>query len=171
MKKLLLTALICAPVIFQAQTKPAVTPAAKDPAQKESPRYNVETMYSELIIAENQNKISLRLDFGQDLMTNLTDKESIAQIEQMRTMQFTSVADVLNYAASAGWKMTNSYSLNRATGSETHIVLEKRLMRKPGADGKGGVQPPVERPVADPAARPANPGVQPVPPAKERSKG
>lgn len=181
MKKLILAALICAPLFFQAQTRPASPmTAAKEPAKEpgEGLRYNVETLFCELIVAETQNKMTIRVDIGKDLMANLTDKESIAQIEQLRSIQFTSVADALNFMGNGGWKMGNSYLLNRATTTETHIVMEKRLARKPGGDAQGGIRPPVDRPAgepaarpADPSARPSEPGVRPVPPANPKEKG
>lgn len=161
MKKILLTALVCAPFMLMAQAKPATTttPPAKDPNQK-TMSYTPEAIYSELIISENANKTTnIRFDFGRDVMDLLTDKDLIAHLTELRTMLFTTVADALNYCISKGWKLVTTYQINTSNIHETRLVLEKRITKKPGMEPAGGMQRPNS---GQPPVRPTDSERQPA---------
>lgn len=132
--------------------------------------YTPEIIFAEMIVSESNNKTNIRVDFGRDIMDLITDKDLETQLTELRNMPFTTVADALNYTSSQGWKLVTTYMLNTQNLHETRLVLEKRLMKKPGmgVDGNsGGMQrPPVTK---EPPARPADPG-RPATPGKEKGK-
>jgi hypothetical protein len=151
MKKIILMALIAAPIWAGAQTtKPAEKGTGKpemkeiQTAPAETGKTSVkspETIFCEVIISENpMGGQVIRIDFGRDALAGVEDKEFIQKIKEARELQFTSVPDVLTYMNSIGFKFVTSYTAKGASKmDETHMVLEKRMARK-GENGKGGAQ-------------------------------
>ncbi len=164
MKKILMIALLCTPFLSFSQDK---TPdSAKSPAKDgagatagKTPagpkEYTPEVMYGELITFENNGRMSIRMDFGRDLQTNLKDKELIGLIDALRETSFTNIPDAINYLSAQGFRLINSYNFVNSGRTETHFLFEKRLVKAPGTDNIGGVQKPPANPTPrDPAVRP-----------------
>ena len=166
MKKILMIALLCAPFLSFSQTKtpdPAKTPtkegAGAGPGKTANvpKEYTPEVIYGELITFENNGRMSIRMDFGRDVQTNINDKELLAMLENVRETSFTSIPDAINYLASLGFRLINSYNFVNAGRSETHFLFEKRLVKGPGTDNVGGIQRPPANPTPrDPAVRPTD---------------
>jgi hypothetical protein len=167
MKKFLMIALLSAPFLSFSQNKttedtkapatdsktPTTEPAGKGKGVLKE--YNPEVIYGELITFENNGRVSLRMDFGRDLQTNLKDKDLVAQIETLRETSFTNIPDAINYLASQGYRLINSYNFMNGGRSETHFLFEKRIVKGPGSDNVGGIQkPPMNPTPRDPAVRP-----------------
>ncbi len=164
MKRIILMALIAAPIWAGAQTtKPAekvvgkqetkdLTPPSS-PAGSKSTVTNPESIFAELIVSENQmGGIVIRIDFGRDALAGIEDKELMMKIKDAREIQFVAVPDALTYMNSLGFKFVTSYVTTSKT-SETHMVLEKRMARK-GDNGKGG-QSGAERPERPEGSKPS----------------
>jgi len=164
MKKIILMALIAAPIWAGAQTtKPAEKATGKQetkeittptsPAGRKSTVTSPESIFAELIVSENQmGGIVIRVDFGRDVLAGIEDKELMMRIKEAREVQFVAVPDALTYMNNMGFKFVTSYATTSKT-TETHMVLEKRMARK-GENGKGG-QPGAERPERPEGAKPS----------------
>ena len=164
MKKIILMALIAAPIWAGAQTtkpaekttgKPEVKeiPAAPAEAGKTSVK-SPESIFCEVIISENpMGGQVIRIDFGRDALLGVEDKEFMQKVKESRELQFSSVPDVLTYMSSIGFKFVTSYTAKgNGKVDDTHMVLEKRMARK-GDNGKGG-QPGAERPERPEVSKP-----------------
>src|SRR5262245_37777941 len=99
MKKIMILALAALPVFGMAQDKEkaaatTTTTTAAKPEGKggDSP----EVIYVELIAGTNSTgAMTLRTDFGRDVLATLTDKELVKQLTDMRTMNFPSMPDAM----------------------------------------------------------------------------
>jgi hypothetical protein len=162
MKKILMIALLSAPFLGFSQGKTPETPrtTSTDAAGKAAAgpkEYTPEVIYGELVAFENNGRMSIRMDFGRDLQTNLKDKETIGMLETLRETSFTNIPDAINYLAAQGFRLINSYNFLNGPKTETHFLFEKRLIKGPGADNVGGIQKPPMNPVPrDPAVRPSD---------------
>jgi len=164
MKRIILMALIAAPIWAGAQTtKPAEKVVGKQETKDLNPPGSTaaskstvtspESIFAELIVSENQmGGIVIRVDFGRDVLAGIEDKELMVKIKEAREVQFVAVPDALTYMNSMGFKFVTSYTTTSKT-TETHMVLEKRMARK-GDNGKGG-QPGAERPERPEGAKPS----------------
>ena len=159
MKKIILMALIAAPIWAGAQNKTIDKGTAKpEPKELQAPAtpsgnkgtvVSPETLFAELIVSENQmGGIVIRIDFGRDALAGVEDKELLMKIREAREIQFVAVTDALTYMNSLGFKYVTSY-VTSFKSTETHMVLEKRMARK-GDNGKGG-------PAGNGAERPERP--------------
>jgi TfoX/Sxy family transcriptional regulator of competence genes len=159
MKKIILMALIAAPIWAGAQNKTIDKGTAKPEAKElQTPGAQVgskstvaspESIFAELIVSENQmGGMVIRIDFGRDALAGVEDKEFMMKIKEARELQFVAVPDALTYMNSIGFKFVTSY-VTTAKSTETHMVLEKRMARK-GDNGKGG-------PAGNGAERPERP--------------
>jgi TfoX/Sxy family transcriptional regulator of competence genes len=163
MKKIILMALIAAPIWAGAQTtKPAEKVTGKQEVKDLTPPSSTagskstvtspESIFAELIVSENQmGGIVIRVDFGRDVLAGIEDKELMMKIKEAREIQFVAVPDALTYMNSLGFKFVTSYAITSKT-TETHMVLEKRMARK-GDNGKGG-QSGAERPERPEGSKP-----------------
>jgi hypothetical protein len=158
MKKLLILALISAPLFGFSQTKPTSTagsPTAptKDKEDPESKTlvYKPETIYADIVITSVPNRPpSIRMDFGRDVMSNLTDKEIISEITMLKQLPFPTVPDALNFLASKGWHQTTQYTVTTPNGTETRLVVEKKIAKRPGDPG-ASQRPATVEPTTKPA--------------------
>jgi hypothetical protein len=149
MKKIILMALIAAPIWASAQTTKPAEKVTTKPEMKEIPGTpgemnkttvkSPESVFAEIIISENpMGGQVIRIDFGRDALAGVEDKEFVQKIKEARELQFTTVPDVLTYMNSMGFKFITSYAMKGNNKvDETHMVLEKRMARK-GEAGKGG---------------------------------
>jgi hypothetical protein len=169
MKKLMILALAAMPFLASAQDKPATTAAAK-PQESKFAVANPETIFLELVIENNAMGGSLiRVDFGRDLLASIQDKELAKQLSELRTANFTNVPDAMNYLASIGFKYSSTYpTFDKDNKTQTHLVFEKRLPRKPNGEG----QPKPNRPEVKPAdIKPGATDQKPAPkPADKKGK-
>ncbi|MDZ4751535.1 MAG: hypothetical protein SGI87_07980 [Flavobacteriales bacterium] len=159
MKKILIIALMCAPMLSFAQTKTtdAAAPSGKSTAALPK-EYTPESIFGTLIVFENNARTSIRMDFGRELGVSLKDKDLVLQIETLRETQFLSIPDAINFLSSQGYRLVNSFNFTNNGKIETHFLFEKRVTKAPGTGEVGGVQRPPANPAPrDPAARP-NPG-------------
>lgn len=120
------------PVFSQAQDKGTAQPATKTTENKFAIE-NPETIHLDLVIASNSTGgTSIRADYGREIASALSDKEVAKQLMEMRTIQFPSVPDAMNYLSSIGFKYLDTYSVSDKDGkSETHILFEKRMLKRP----------------------------------------
>jgi hypothetical protein len=149
MKKILILALAVMPFVAFSQDK-TTTGTAATPAKTSESKFaieNPEVIFVELISSSNSTGTQvIKADFGREIISSLTDKEVTKQLTELRTMSFPSMPDALNYMASLGYKFQQNYVTNdRDNKTETHFVFEKRMPRKPNAEGGVG-KPRPDRP-------------------------
>lgn len=158
MKKFLLLAMLAAPVIGFAQSKPQAQEGEKQKAGQFSVA-NPEAVHLEVIIAETSVGSSIRVDYGREQMNSIQDKDLVAQLTELRSTQLNSMPDLTAYLSSIGFKYVSSYQIMVGGKNETHLMFEKRLGRRApnatsGPDAKGGARPQVE-PAPTPGSKPA----------------
>jgi hypothetical protein len=177
MKKLLIAALISAPLVGFTQGKTPTTPPAtgkeSPAATKEDPEskalvYKPENLYADIVITSIPNRgLSVRMDFGRDLVVNLEDKELIAEITMLKQIPFPTIPDALNYLSSKGWHQVTQYTVTTQSGTETRLVVEKRISKRFGDTGTSSPQrPPIV--AKEPPVKPADGGTKP--PARDGQK-
>jgi hypothetical protein len=171
MKKLIVLAFAALPLMFIAQEKPvSATEKPNRPAAGEMrPGGGGETIYSELIINKSANgDNAIRADFGKDAIATISDKETLKQIGDLRSANFTNVPDALNKMSTAGFRYQQNYTIQDKEGrNEVHMVFEKRVMSRP----EGGAKPnPSAKPAPDAKPGKETPKITPAP-AKEGAKG
>jgi hypothetical protein len=108
---------------------------------------NPEVIYVELVASSTNSAgaLTIKADFGREILSALTDKELAKQLTELRTTAFPSMPDAMNYLASQGYKLQQNYEVHDKDGKpETHFVFEKRLPRKPATWCEGKPRP--ERP-------------------------
>lgn len=170
MKKIVFILLATLPTFLIAQTTPAAGAEKPNrPAQGEMrPGGGGETIYAELIINKAPNgDNSIHADFGKDAISALSDKETLKQVGEIRSSNFTNVPDALNKMSVAGFRYQQNYTVQDKEGrNEIHMVFEKRVMSRPDA------AKPNPSAKATPEAKPAKetPKLTPAP-AKESGKG
>ncbi len=166
MKKILILALAAMPFFAIAQDK-TTTGTAATPAKTSDNKFAIESpevIFVELIAGTNSaGAQTIKADFGREIISALTDKELTKQLTELRTMTFPSMPDALNYMSSLGYKFQQNYvTHDKDNKTETHFVFEKRLPRKPGADGGVG-KPRPERPEGNrPPDTQVNPNEKPT---------
>ncbi|MEY3398576.1 MAG: hypothetical protein RL220_1170 [Bacteroidota bacterium] len=187
MKKILMLALFCLPIVAFSQdkskdtkTKPETTAPAVDPSGRPAGKgtvpakqYTLETLYGELISTTIQGRTSIRLDFGRESLVNIKDKTVQGEIEELRNTAYGSVADALNYLGAQGFKVISTYNSSSDDNIEIRFVLEKRLTKGNAPDSAGGVQkaPGAPREPGAPAPAPVRPDPKaPSKDAKEKEK-
>lgn len=133
MKKMLIVALMAVPMLASAQDKgSAVTAPVKNPENKFAIA-NPDVLFLELIISTNMTGAqTIRVDFGREILTGLTDKEMIQQLSELRSTVFPSVPDAMNYLASVGYKFQQTYITydKDSKPDATHMIFEKRMPRR-----------------------------------------
>lgn len=156
MRKLICIALAALPLMMNAQETPAATEKPNRPAPGEMRPGGGETIYSELVISKAPNgDNAIRADFGKDVISGLTDKETLKQVGELRSSNFTNVPDALNKMATAGFRYQQNYTVQDKEGrNEVHMVFEKRVISrtdggakpnasaKPSPDAKPGKETP-----------------------------
>jgi len=161
MKKMFMIGLMCAPILAFSQGKTPPTsvqgdPSAKPEINEKTLIFNPETIFADIVITSNPNRgTTIRMDFGRDIMANLTDKDLISEITMLKQQPFPTVPDALNFLASRGWHQISQYMVTTQTGDENRLIMEKKLIKGPGA-GSGASSP--TRPPAvtkDPGTKPA----------------
>ena len=176
MKKIILLALFVAPLFAAAQTKnttvspdkstappPVGNYTAKEPVGRSKYAvFNPETFFIELIMMDMTNGVNIRVDYGRELLTGITDKELVAQLTDLRTAGFNNVPDAMNYLTNIGFRYLDNYTLNVNNKSEMHLIFERHLTKK----GGNGVQTTTERPVAPTPPK----GEKPLAPVKPSQK-
>lgn len=150
MKKLLILAIAAIPFFASAQER-ATTGTTATPAKTSDNKFalaNPEVIYLELIASTNSaGALVIKADFGREIISALEDKELTKQLTELRTMNFPSMPDAMNYLASLGYKLQQSYSMHDKEGkSDTHFVYEKRLPRRAGNEGTTKPRPEGSRP-------------------------
>jgi hypothetical protein len=153
MKKVIILALAALPLFSIAQDKErpatATTPAGTQAKQNENKFAieNPEVIFLELVVGTNSaGAQTIKVDFGREIISSLTDKELAKQLTELRTTAFPTVPDGMNYLASKGYKLQQNYQTADKEGKiETHFVFEKRMARKQ-TSGDGVAKPRPERP-------------------------
>jgi hypothetical protein len=167
MKKLIVLAMAALPMFAMAQEKEktADKPAAKPEIQRPVTPGNPESIFIELIIAQTSVGSKIKADFGRELLTNVTDKELIQTLSELRNKEFMTMPDAMNALGLEGFKFVTNYTTkDKDNKEEVHMVFEKRMMKKPagGARPEGRPEPkPAEvRPTDEkkPTAKPAEKG-------------
>jgi hypothetical protein len=131
MKKLILAILLIAPLAIFGQKKGGQNqPVRPLPPNPKNAVANPEVIFMELILIEVQGNFSIRPDVGRDNMANVEDKELVAQIAEMRQRVFTNVPDAMTYLQGMGFNYVDNYKLTRNDKEETHLMFEKKLIRK-----------------------------------------
>lgn len=169
MKKLIIYALLALPLISQSQDKGTAQPATKTTDNKFALE-NPELIYLDLVISSNSvGGSTIRADYGKEISTSMTDKETAKQLMDLRTTQFPSTPDAMNYLASIGFKYLDTYSVSDKEGKpETHILFEKRIMKRPNPNATRPERPTEGTKPAEPA-KPAD-SAKPKAPTQTREK-
>jgi len=169
MKKLIIYALLAMPLLSQAQDKGTATPANKTSDNKFAIE-NPESIHLDLVISTNSvGGTVIRADFGKEIATSMTDKETSKQLLELRSIPFPSVPDAMNYLSSISFKYLDTYSTSDKEGkSETHILFEKRMMKKPNSNATRPERPTEGTKPAE-FTKPADPA-KPKPPTQPREK-
>lgn len=163
MKKLMMILLLAAPVALLAQgTKPATPAQPGKPGEpgKEGARFVPESVFADIIVVTTNSNgnvnTNIRVDFGKEIYDLLTDKDLLQQITAIRSMNFSSVPDAVNYLNSVGFRFVTNYTTNGSLGTDTHILMEKRIVKR-GQDPSSTPQRPpqgMEQPGTRPAENP-----------------
>lgn len=136
MKRLILIALVCAPMMMLAQDREggAVKPGAKNGTEIDvkSNRY----IYAEIVVTSGTGVSSSRINFGDNFKTLLADKNDIVQMEALKAKRYPSSIDALNAMNSEGFKVVSSYTTDSRQGTEAHIIMEKVNVAKGTAPGR-----------------------------------
>lgn len=160
MKKVLFILLAIAPFAMTAQTKiaPANDQASKEiqmrNAQREAAgKGNIdgESMFCELILSDNGvGGLAIRFDFGQESIKGSDDKEFIDALGKAREQKFSNVPDAMVYLNKMGFRFLTSY-VNTVGKSETHMVFEKKIVKRGNRPGDSGLSKPSveQKPVTD----------------------
>jgi hypothetical protein len=170
MRKLICIVWAALPLMLAAQETPAGAEKPNRPAPSEMRPGGGggETIYSELVISKSPNgDNSIRADFGKDVISGLTDKETLKQIGELRSSNYTNVPDALNKMTTAGFRYQQNYTVQDKEGrNEVHMVFEKRVISRP----EGGAKPnPAAKPAPDAKPGKETPKITPAP-AKDAGK-
>ncbi|MCB0762652.1 MAG: hypothetical protein KDC12_14080 [Flavobacteriales bacterium] len=141
MKRLILLALICAPMFMAAQGRD--TGASKPQADVSTVDYSGNrAIYAEVVVTTGQGVASARLEFGTDYKEIITNKEDVVKLEALKAKRYGSAIDALNALNSMGFKVVTSFTVDTRQGTEAHIILEKPNLPaggvKPGRVGRDG---------------------------------
>ena len=93
------------------------------------PIKDIDVKYIEVIGVEKamSNKVSVRLDFGQDSKYfSANVKSMVIKDELGKKVEFNSVVDALNFMDKLGWKFIAVYGVGLNSGvKESHFVMKK----------------------------------------------
>lgn len=181
MKKIILMAMIAAPIWAGAQTKasdkseskgtktetkevPAPSDKGKEAPASKAAVTSPESIFAEIIVTQNAaGGTVIRLDFGRETAAGVDDKELIEKMRVARELTFQTIPDAMTYMNNIGFKLLSSYNMSANGKDEVHLILEKRMARKGGQKGEGGP----ERPGAKPSSDEKNPAPTPTKPNKK----
>lgn len=169
MRKLICIALAALPFLMTAQDSPAGAEKPNRPNPSEMrPGGGGETIYSELVISKSPNgDNAIRADFGKDAVSGLTDKETLKQIGELRSSNYSNVPDALNRMSAAGFRYQQNYTVQDKEGrNEVHMVFEKRVISRPDGAAKPN---PSAKPSPDVKPGKETPKITPAP-AKDAGK-
>ncbi len=174
MKKIIMIALAALPVFAMAQDKKEAPQAATTSTKTNDKPVltNPEAIFIELVITQGPVGSMIKADVGREVIASLTDKELVKQLGDIRSMQFNNMPDAMNYLSSNGYKYQNTYvTYDKDNKPETHIVFEKRLMKRPSSDGGAKPGKP-ERPATEmkPADNTKPADKKPTPKPEEKKK-
>jgi hypothetical protein len=161
MKKILFILLAGLPFLGMAQKPESSDREAREKdlqaraAQKEAlGRMEGESNFCEMILADNGiGGTVIKLDFGQESMKNVEDKELVVAISEAREQKLTNVPDAMAYLSKIGFKFVTSYTTGVPGKGETHMVFEKKSMKRGGRPNEGGMTKPSE--TTPPPSKPA----------------
>ncbi len=141
MKKIIVLAIAALPLFVMAQDKKETAPTTSTKATEKPALNNPEMIFMELVVAQGPTGTVIKADVGRDIISSLTDKELIKQLNDVRAMTFSNMPDAMNYLASIGFKYQSTYVTYDKDGkADSHLVFEKRIMKRPMPDG--GARPP-----------------------------
>lgn len=183
MKKIILMAMIAAPIWAGAQTKasdkseskgtktetkevPAPSDKGKEAPASKATVTSPESIFAEIIVTQNAaGGTVIRLDFGRETTTGIDDKELIEKMRVARELTFQTIPDAMTYMNNIGFKLLSSYNMSVNGKDEVHLILEKRMARKGGQKGEGGPERPGAG--AKPSGDEKNPAPTPTKPNKK----
>ncbi len=153
MKKLFVLAIAALPLFAVAQDKKetgaAPVPAAATKGNEKPMVTNPESIFIELVVSQGPTGTVIKSDIGRDMVSTLGDKELVKQLSEVRTMTFANMPDAFNYLASIGFKYISTYTTyDKDNKMDSHLIFEKRLNKRPTADGGARPAKP-ERPAAE----------------------
>ena len=142
MKRLILIALVCAPMMMMAQDRDggATKPGAQNGTELDltANRY----VYAEIVMTAGAGVTSARIEFGNNYKEILADKSAVVKMEALKAKRYTSAIDALNAMNSAGFKVVSSFTLDTRQGTEAHLIMEKPNLpqgsTKPVRNVRGG---------------------------------
>jgi hypothetical protein len=172
MKKFLFILLVGLPFLGMAQKPESVDREAREKelqaraAQKEAAGRGIEgeSAFCELILSDNGlGGTVLKVDFGQESMKASEDKELIVAMSEARDKKFTNVPDAMAYLSKIGFKFVTSYVTGVQGKGETHMVFEKKSIKRGGRPTEGGLTKPSQTtpPASKPVIEDKKPGVSP----------
>jgi hypothetical protein len=178
MKKILFILLAGLPFLGMAQTKQeTIDRETREKemqmraAQREAAGRGMEgeSTFCDMILADNGiGGIVIKLDFGQEALQDNDDKELAVAIGEARNQKFTNVPDAMSYLSKLGFKYIASYNAGVAGKGETHLLFEKKALKRGGRPSEGTMTkpnettPPPSKPApAKPVIEDKKPGVSP----------
>lgn len=179
MKKILFILLAGLPFLGMAQKPESSDREAREKemqaraAQKEALSRGMEgeSYFCELILADNGiGGTVIKLDFGQESTKGIEDKELIVAMSEARDQKFTNVPDAMAYLSKIGFKFVTSYVTGVPGKGETHMVFEKKSIKRGGRPNEGGMTKPAETTPPPSKPAPAKPVIEDKKPGASPSK-
>lgn len=114
MKKILFALILCFPLSFFGQISASKTNAIKTAKV-------VPTVYAEIIMTSySSDKQKITIDFGEK-------NERSLKYSKAAQMEFYTVIDAMNAMSNEGYKLVDSYDIDKEKVTEYHFILSKEM--------------------------------------------
>lgn len=135
MKKMILMVVLVLPLALSAQK---TKPATRGVENTKMGEMTVPMVYGEIVVTDQQNRDNVKVRFDDATMRLVQGKVQKMEMDQIERFRFNSTLQAINYLSALGWTIGDSYSMERRTGSELHIIISQPSpkMLKPDLAGE-----------------------------------